>query len=222
MLPRYLQGGSMTIQDIQFPIIQIPFHGIPTQVQVRELTQAQIMACGGGNMSLIETFQDKIRLKKKPTLKEIVAYADIQNEICKKALFKPSYGEIFEICKKGIDIEKKQAELLETEKLIATLPAGPRRTAFERETDGMRVWIDLLLPEDFMAGVVTYALGITKSDIKEVTENALYSAAVLAKIGNDNPADHLHGMFTDYMRDDINLRAAIILKEREKEQKHGN
>ena len=40
-------------------------------------------------MSLIETFQDKIRLKKKPTLKEIVAYADIQNEICKKALFKP-------------------------------------------------------------------------------------------------------------------------------------
>ena len=124
--------------------------------------------------------------------------------------------------RKALILRKNKLSYLRQRKLIATLPAGPRRTAFERETDGMRVWIDLLLPEDFMAGVVTYALGITKSDIKEVTENALYSAAVLAKIGNDNPADHLHGIFTDYMRDDINLRAAIILKEREKEQKHGN
>ncbi|MDD3388206.1 MAG: hypothetical protein PHU58_07040 [Prevotella sp.] len=208
--------------SIKTPLIQVPFHGEPVLVQVRELTQAQIMACGGGNMSLIETFQDKIRLKKKPTLKEIVAYAEIQTELCKRALLKPTYAEVFEVCAKGVDIEKNLEELLEIERMIASMPKGPARSALERETDGLRVWIDLLLPDDFLAGVVTYALGISKSDIKDVTEDALYTAAVLAKIGNDNPADHLKGRFTDFMQDDINIRAALIYAERQKDKNHGH
>ena len=72
-----------------------------------------------------ETFQDKIRLKKKPTLKEIVAYADIQNEICKKAhCSSQSMVRYSRYARKALILRKKQAELLETEKLIATLPAG--------------------------------------------------------------------------------------------------
>lgn len=208
--------------SIKTPLIQVPFHGEPVLVQVRELTQAQIMACGGGNMSLIETFQDKIRLKKKPTLKEIVAYAEIQTELCKRALLKPTYAEVFEVCAKGVDIEKNREELLEIERMISSMPKGPARSALERETDGLRVWIDLLLPDDFLAGVVTYALGISKSDIKDVTEDSLYTAAVLAKIGNDNPADHLKGRFTDFMQDDINMRAALIYAERQKDNNHGH
>lgn len=216
------QQNFRDFDSIKNPLIQVSFHGEPVLVQVRELTQAQIMACGGGNMSLIETFQDKIRLKKKPSLKEIVAYAEIQTELCKRALLKPTYAEVFEVCAKGVDIEKNREELLEIERLIASMSAGPKRSALERETDGLRVWIDLLLPDDFLAAIVTYALGISKSDIKDVTEEALYRAAVLAKIGNDNPADHLKGMFTDFMKDDINMRAALIYAERQKDNNHGN
>ena len=216
------QQNFRDFDSIKTPLIQVPFHGEPVLVQVRELTQAQIMACGGGNMSLIETFQDKIRLKKKPSLKEIVAYAEIQTELCKRALLKPTYAEVFEVCAKGVDIEKNREELLEIERLIASMSAGPKRSALERETDGLRVWIDLLLPDDFLAAIVTYALGISKSDIKDVTEEALYRAAVLAKIGNDNPADHLKGMFTDFMKDDINMRAALIYAERQKDNNHGH
>ena len=216
------QQNFRDFDSIKNPLIQVPFHGEPVLVQVRELTQAQIMACGGGNMSLIETFQDKIRLKKKPSLKEIVAYAEIQTELCKRALLKPTYAEVFEVCAKGVDIEKNREELLEIERLIASMSAGPKRSALERETDGLRVWIDLLLPDDFLAAIVTYALGISKSDIKDVTEEALYRAAVLAKIGNDNPAGHLKGMFTDFMKDDINMRAALIYAERQKDNNHGH
>ena len=41
-----------------------------------------------------------------------------------EGIVKPSYSEIFEICKESIDIEKNRLSCLDRE-LIATLPAGP-------------------------------------------------------------------------------------------------
>ena len=75
------------------------------------------------------------------------------------------------------------------------------------------------LPKDFLSTITCYALGIEKSDIKEVTTNALMNAAVMAKMGNDNPSDHLKGLFTDYMKDDINKRAWILFQEKNKKDK---
>ena len=206
--------------DAQFPLVTVPFYGTNVTVRIRELTQAQVYACGGSDISLIETFQDKLRLHKKPTMGEIVKYADVQHAITRKSLVEPSYDQIIAVCKTGFDTDASIRETKALEELLATLPAGPKRSALLDEIESMRVWIDLLLPQDFIAAVVTYALGMSKSDIKEVTEETLYRIAIAAKLGNDNPADHLSGNFSDFNREDINRRSWIVYHEKQKDTKN--
>lgn len=211
---------TQQFSDAQFPLIAVPFNGVLVMVRVRELTQAQVYACGGSDISLIETFQDKLRLHKKPTMADIVAYADIQHAITKRALMEPSYEQIMDICAKGLDIEGARKEAKALEELLATVPAGPKRSALMEEIEGMRVWIDLLLPQDFTASVVTYALGISKSDIKTLSEDTLYKLAISAKLGNDNPSNHISGNFSQFNLEDINRRSWMIWHEKQKDAKN--
>lgn len=196
------------VKAAQYTLIIAPFHGTPVPVMVRELTQAQILACG--NFSAIETFQDKIEKKqllenkKDPDLIRIIDYAERHHEICKRAI--RDYDKIIEaISGDAITEAEKKIELLR-ERLKET-KSGPERTALEKDLDVLRVWTDLILPDDFTAVIVSYALGIDKSDIKELTRQALLSAAILAKRGRNNPADHIQGNFAAWMLDDINTRA---------------
>jgi len=208
-------------KDAMFPLVAVKFNGTNQMVRLRELTQAQLYACGGSELSLIETFQDKIRMKAKPTMAEIIQYASVQNQIVKRALVKPTYQEIFDICKTGFDTEAYKKLIDEAEEALESIPMGPKYSALEEELDSYRIWVDLILPQDFMASIVCYTFGIDKSDIKDVTEQALLNAAIMAERGHDNPADHLKGLFTDFMKDDINRRAWIILNEKKKEEKNG-
>lgn len=201
------------IQRAQFPIIMVPFHGVPVPIMVRELTQAQIVACG--EFSLIETFQDKINKKSagdKRDMIKIAEFADLHHAICKRALVKPTYDEIIEAitCRPVIDAREIGDRL---KKKLDETPMGEERAKLEREIDELMIWTDLLLPDDFTAAVVSYSLGIEKSDIRELTEEALIQAAILAERGHDNPADHIGGKFTDFMRDDINIRGWLLLHE---------
>jgi len=207
------------MKDIQFPIIVVPFYGQLTPVKLRELTQAQIVASGGLKFSLIETLEDKRRSKKKPKLSEMTAYAEIQHEIAKRALVSPTYDEIFEMVGAGIDRDNIKKELDEIEIIISKTPRSPKRKALEEEFECKRIWFDLLLPEDFLAAITSYSLSINKSDIKEVTKEALLEAATLAKMGHDNPSDHYDGIFTPYMKDDFNRRAWITYAENKKKDK---
>jgi len=166
--------------DAQFPLIMVPFYGAMVGVRLRELTQAQILASGGDEFSLIETFHDRIRNKKKPTLQEIVDYAAVQHRITKRALVKPTYEQIMAICETGLDIAAKRAELDALKDELDSMPPGPGTSRLEERIASVRIWLDLLLPSDFTASVTAYALGIDKSDIKDVTEDALDKAAMLA------------------------------------------
>lgn len=208
--------------DAQFPILTLPFYGNPVQVQVRELTQAQIYACGGTDLSLIETMQDKIRLKKKPSLDDIVGYSEIMHQIAKKSLHCPTYQEIIDTIKDGLDIEAMQKEIKSLHEELALLDGGKEAEALDKEITRLQIRANLLLPDDFLNGVVCYALGVDKSDIKDVSEEMLYNAAVEAKLGNDNPSDHLHGRFNDFMRSDINRRAWTIFNNKKKEIADGD
>jgi hypothetical protein len=208
--------------DAAYPIVTLPFFGEPVQVQLRELTQAQIYACGGIDISLIETLHDKIRAKKKPTLRDIVGYSEIYHQIAKKALHRPSYDEIMKSIGSNIDVEQVRRDILKLHEQLALLPDGKEADELDMEITRLEISANLLLPDDFLAGVVSYAMGIAKSDIKEVNEEMLYNAAVAAKLGGDNPADHLHGRFTDFMRDDINRRAWIIFHQKAKEMGDGS
>jgi hypothetical protein len=206
------------IEAIEYPILFIPFHGTPVPVQVRELTQAQLMSCG--NFSLIETLEDKIRMdSKKCKISDIVAYAERNHNIVKQALINPTYDQLFKIVGTNNKVKEAKKELAELKKKIGSTKSGPQRSKLEEEIDNMRIWCDLILPNDFMSYVVSHALGINKSDIKTISQNMLLDAAVLAERGHDNPADHIDGRFTPFMKDDINKRAWFLLNQKRKENK---
>ena len=208
--------------DAQFPIVTIPFFGTLVQVELRELTQAQIYAAGGIDLSLIETFQDKIRQNKKPTIEDIVQYSEIMHAIARGALHKPTYDQIFETLRDDLDVKKMESDLHKLHEELALLPDGPEADALDKEITRMNIRLNLLLPDDFLAGVTSYALGIGKSDIKLVSEEMLYNAALTAKQGGDNPADHLHGRFSDFNREDINRRAWALYYSKKKEMADGD
>ena len=208
--------------DAQFPIVTIPFFGTMVQVELKELTQAQIYAAGGIDLSLIETFQDKIRQNKKPTIEDIVQYSEIMHAIARMSLHKPTYDQIFETLCDDLDVKKMEADLHKLHEELALLPDGPEADALDKEVTRMNIRLNLLLPDDFLGGVTSYALGIGKSDIKLVSEEMLYNAALTAKHGGDNPADHLRGRFTDFMREDINRRAWALYYSKKKEIADGD
>ena len=207
------------IRDAQYPILFVKFYGTPIPIMVRELNHAQTIACGG--FSLIETLEDKIHLKSKTNIKikDIIAYTERNHEIVKEALIKPTYDQIFEMIGADPKVEEKKKKIEELKKIMTQVKPGPKRSAIEEELDTLRIKCQYLLPDDFIAWIVSYTLGINKSDIKKVSHKMLLDAAILAKNGNDNPADHLKGRFTDFMQDDINRRSWIIYNEWMKEQK---
>lgn len=196
-------------------LIFAPFHGTPVPVVVRELTQAQVMACG--DFSMIETFKDKISRPEKMDFVRILEYADRHHDICKKAILYPTYDDIIKAAGAG-SLGDTKREAKELRKKLEEMPLGSEREALEKEIDSLLIWTDLILPDDFTAAIVSYSLGIEKSDIKDLTEEILHKAAILAERGHDNPADHVSGIFTDYMRDDINSRAWVILAEKRRDK----
>jgi len=50
----------------------------------------------------------------------------------------------------------------------------------------------------------------------------LIEAAILAERGHDNPANHLNGNFTDFMKDDINKRAWLLLEDERENKKNAH
>lgn len=210
-----VDGTLEKIRDLKYSIIFAPFHGTPVPVMVRELTDTQIKACG--DFSLIETFQDKIRMKKKLKIRELVAFAERNHNISKAALISPTYEQIFKEIGIEPQIKEKLKEIEELKKELRKTKSGPQRSSLEESLDNMRIWIYYLLPEDFTTHITCYALGIDKTDIKLVTRKMLLDAAILATNGHDNPADHIDGLFTAFNKDDINRRAWIIYADHIKE-----
>lgn len=210
------------IEQAQYPIIMAPFFGTPVPVMVRELTQAQIIACG--SFSLIETFKDKIEKQQKSDnidLETILEYSEKHHEICKRSLIKPTYEEIIETLTDSVILKSKE-KLEQLREKIKDIPRSEEREKIEQEINSLQVWTDLILPDDFTAFIVSYVLGVDKSDIKELSKETLLQAAVLAEFGHDNPANHIDGKFTAFMRDDINSRAWMLLNEQRKEKQVRN
>lgn len=202
-------ASLVKIGDANYPLLIVPFNDTPVPVVLRELNQANIMTCG--NFSLIETLEDKIGIKSKNVkIRDIIAYAERNHAIVKESLVSPTYKQIFDMI--GVDpkIEEKKKKIEELKKELTKVKPGPKRSAMEEELDVMRIKCQFILPDDFVSWIVAYALRINKTDIKKVSEKMLLDAAILAKNGHDNPADHIDGEFTHFNKDDINRRAWII------------
>jgi len=207
------------IENEVSPIIMAPFMGGYVPVIVNRLNYAQIRACG--DFSLIETTSDIISNKRKLSPAEMIAYAEMQYNIVKASLRSPSYDEIMGVVYYS-EISKGIApEIEELESAIAELPVGPKRDILKSELDTLRMDYEFLLPADFVAYIVSYALKVDDSDIKLVSEDMLMEAACMAKNGNDNPSDHLPGNFSEFNREDINKRAWIIYAQRMRDKTQG-
>ena len=202
----YLNASLEKMRDAKYPLLFVPFCGSPVPVIIKILNHAQTLACG--NFSLIETLEDKIRLKtKKIKPSDILAYAERNHNIVKAALLKPTYEQVIEMIGIDPEINKKKNIIESLRKKLHQAKPGPKRSALEEELDGLRIITEFILPDDFVSWIVCYTLGIDKSDIKSITKKMLLDAAILAKNNHNSPAENLKGLFTDFMIDDINRRS---------------
>jgi hypothetical protein len=201
--------------------IVAPFNGVEILVQVRCLNFTQLRACG--NMSLLEISTEP---KEQLSTADIIEIKNQQEELMKQTLVYPTFDGIIEtITEADVVIQRDRKELQELRDLLETCPAkDPKRIQLEKVIDNLELSLGFLLPDDFAAAITSWAMGIDRTDIKKLTREILLEAAIMAAQGNDNPADHITGVFTDFQREDINKNAWIIYaeyrKEKEIEEKH--
>ncbi len=203
--------GISAFKDIQFPLTMIPFNGVMVSVVLRELNQIQLESCGV--FSLIEIEGDRLNAKKKPTLADMVRYSKTMSAIARASLVKPTYDEIMTIFDDDDTLKGFDEKLKSLRELLHKTPGGKERKHLEEQISFTEIWCNQILPVDFLSAITTYATGIDKSNIKLVTEQILLDCAILSKQCNNAPADHIDGIFTPFMKKDINRRALHILHE---------
>jgi hypothetical protein len=206
------------IYDAEYSLVATQWKDVATIVQVRNLSEVQLLACG--NFSLINLGE----LREGPfSWRQWVEYAEQNNKILKAALVSPSYEEVFALAGKGPSVKNAEARFREIDVLLLSMPRGPGRQALEKERDMLRCSYDLILPDDFIAPIVAYVVGIGRTDIKKITREMLLTATILAERGHNNPADHIDGIFSAFNRNDINRRGWQVLgEEREKSRRKVN
>jgi hypothetical protein len=198
-----------------FHWIQVPFNSTDVWCQLRCLNLSQIEACGSGNMSNIE-----LKKYKDLSKEEIMLVRNYQEALCKAVLNIPTFDEITVLIgREDFVISKKREELAKIRSQIESnkntlLPS--HRESLETEADTIELFIGFILPADTMMFLTRWAMGNDVSDIKKLTRERLLEAASLARAGNNNPSDHLSGVFTDHNKADINRTAWGLYLEYEK------
>ncbi len=214
------------IEAAEYPIIPATWKGTPALVVARELSEIQIYSCG--SFSLIDLKDDPASSGGGPfTWKRWSAFSEQRYAILKESLVSPTYAQICDLVGRGPMVEAAEKEFREIDEKIQLLPRGPGRQRLEMYRDSLLCRFRFMLPEDFVGAIVSYALAVDTSDIKKVTRDMLFNAAILADRGHDNPSDHLEGAFTRFNMDDINLRAWAIFNdwretEKRRAAKRGN
>jgi hypothetical protein len=200
------------------PVLMVPYNDNPVPVKLRQLRHVEIKDCG--DFSLIETMRDKIISKrKKITPEQMVNYSELQHNILKKAMVSPTYEELMKLNEFDVLRIESEKGIKAIKDQLGLLKASPKKRDLTNELNQRIMDTQYWLPPDFVSYIMSYSLRIDDTDIKLVSEDMLYSAAIKAKNGNDNPADHIHGVFTDFNREDINERSWIVYYKRQKEAK---
>lgn len=189
MCRRKAAHSERPLFDEAVPLLMLPFNGRLMPFRIRELRGDQILTLG--NISLIETFHDKLAKQRKPTLLEMNEYVERQHLVCKLAMYAPTYDEVLAEIAPGFDFKALDDELKGIKEVFKTLKDGPDKKALQDKYNALEIQYKFILPGDFMGSVLDYALDITKSGIKKVTSEALLQAAILATRGHDNPSDHI-------------------------------
>ncbi len=204
------------LYEASYPLLVAPWHNTQTMIRVRYLSDSVTLACG--DFGLIKAFGESLDNGQPPTIEQMNAYATRHDEICKLCLAEPTYDELMEIV--GAHVNKKEIErqLAEIRVQFGRLPRGPEKAQLKKEYEALELTSKFLLPANFMAYVVNYALQIDKSDINNVTEDMLLNCAVLASRCHDKPSDHFPGFLTPRMIKEFDNRALVLFDEDQKKK----
>jgi len=200
------------IEAGEYSLVAATWKDEPCIVKVRELSDIQIQAVG--SFSLIEAEGFHWSRNRKRALSDLVQYSHYNAAIARAALVSPTFEQIYALVgRDGFHAEVK-AQLAEINTALAQMPKGPARQELEAMRDALVISWDAILPADFVAAINLYALGIYRSDIKQVTEDMLYGAAILAERAHVAPHEYVRGRFTDFNIRDIDTRAWVVYEKR--------
>ena len=218
--PKEGYNTTEAIRGALFHLVLVPFNGIPVWCKLRCLNQSQLEACGG--VTLINLLSGATE-KDQPTVKDMIDIRNSQEAIAKQTLVVPSFDEIMKIITdEDTVVSRTRAEIEELKKIDPKTLPSTKRKEFEDELFKLEISVAYLLPEDAMGFITSWALGQDISDIKSLTADQLFNAAVLATRGNDNPTDHISGCFTDRDKGDIDSAAWGEFNRRQEQKKKGD
>ena len=205
------------------PAIYAPYNGRGLWVIARILRYSEIKLCG--DFSLIETSQDKInKQNKKYSIEDVERYTEIRHNVVKLSMLSPKYDDLINTCLKYDNIDNIDDQLLNIEIKLKELESSGEKCdiiKLRNEYARLELQYKYVLPDDFISFIFAFALRLDESDIKLVSEKMLYDAAVTAKLGNDNPANHIEGTFFKRDIEDFNDRSWVEFFDREKEKDKG-
>ena len=190
-------------------ILFFPWNGTPVPVKIRMLNKTQIDSCG--DFSLLS---DRLASEDASPLEfsDLITIKNIQEKLLERSIVEPTFKEILNVAGAS-DLVTSIREQLSIHKATLKTKGNPKDKEYreiEAEIDSLELYLGFLLPDDFMASITEYILQLNNTDINLVSQDMLLESAFLAKRGNDNPSDHIDGIFTEHQKSDINKTAWII------------
>jgi len=154
--------------------------------------------------------------KSEPSLEDLIAIRNEQEELCKASMINPTFDGIFNmVTGEDFRIEEKRKTIAEIQKLLDSdkkIALSERQKLLD-EIKKIEYEIGFILPDDTMNFISSWALGIDVTDIKKVTREILLDAAILANNGGKAPTDYIFGVFTDKQKPELDRAAWIVFYE---------
>jgi len=201
-----------------YQIIIAPFDGLEIPVKVRYPNEVQLRACGA--FSIIDLRNKEQQESSHLPEEQLAELVDRQEAVLKETLVEPTYEEIInKVYEQDSWLQEAKREHEEIEEQIKTIKIPSERQLLFARLRIQKMRIGYLLPNDFTAFIVSWALGMDRSDIRKLTKEILLEAAIMATRGHDNPSDHISGNFTEYHLDQINKTSWILYSEFQENKK---
>jgi hypothetical protein len=213
--PKEGYNSTEAVRGALFHWVLVPFNDVPVWCKLRCLNQTQLESCGGVSLvNFVKGVSEKV-----PTTKEMIDIRNTQEAMAKMCLVIPSFDEIMKlITDEDLVIQGIKKQITELKDVDPKTLPPTKRKDLEEELFKLEISVAFLLPEDAIGFLTSWALGIDVSNIKDITEDQLFSAALLAEKGHDNPTDHINGYFVDRDKPDLDTCAWNVLHKRREQE----
>ena len=201
------KDGLQVIKDNTDFVLGLPWNGEIGLFTIHMLNATQLRACGDFTTLDLNNDEEQEEI----TLDSLIAIKNMQERLMQSSMVKPTYDEVLE-WSQSTAIYKSMQELIEkTRALNKKTKDIEEARMYEKEINSIEIRMSFLFPDDFMSALTAILLQKNCTDISKVTKQMLFEWSCMAERGDDNPADHASGMFTEFQREDINKYAWLEL-----------